>query len=147
VFAYVQDDAKFYVGELDSEFSLATVAKGELLLEVFGDIVHGQMDEGGDIPRLPPWRVGSRLFWSAQRLEIWTRVQYADDQGRPRDFESSTRWNLGGEYGIPVNNRELMAFVELKNIGDEEIRLSTSFLRDVAPESGRSLTAGFRYFF
>jgi iron complex outermembrane receptor protein len=35
----------------------------------------------------------------------------------------------------------------MRNLADEEIRLSTSFLRDVAPEAGRSVEAGLRYTF
>jgi iron complex outermembrane receptor protein len=151
VYAYVQDDAEFYGGELDSEFGLATWAGGELRLGVFGDVIYGELDRGGDVPRLPPARIGSRLSWSAERFELWTRFQYADDQDKPGDFErttqSYTRWDLGGEYRLPVNDNELIAFFEVENIGDQEIRLSTSLLRDIAPESGVSLLAGFRYLF
>ena len=78
-------------------------------------------------------------------------MQYADDQDKPGDFERSTesytRWDLGGEYTIPLNGNELIAFVEVENIGNEEIRLSTSFLRDIAPESGVSVALGLRYLF
>ena len=153
IYAYVQDDAKFYGGEFDSEFGLAQLAGGEVRLGVFGDVIYGQLDEGGDVPRLPPARIGSRLSWSFERMDIWTRLQYADDQDKPGDFERSTqsytRWDVGGEYRIPVggNGGELIAFFEVENIGNEQIRLSTSFLRDVAPESGISVAAGLRYLF
>jgi iron complex outermembrane receptor protein len=153
IYAYVHDDAVFYGGELDSELGLMTLAGGDLRLGVFGDLIYGQLDEGGDVPRLPPARIGSRLSWSADRMELWTRLQYADDQDKPGDFERSTqsymRWDVGGEYRLPVggNDRELVVFLSVENIGDEEIRLSTSFLRDVAPESGISLAAGLRFLF
>ena len=64
-----------------------------------------------------------------------------------RDTQSYTRWDIGGEYRLPMNSNELIVFFEVQNIGDEEIRLSTSFLRDVAPESGVSVAAGLRYLF
>ena len=38
-------------------------------------------------------------------------------------------------------------FLALNNITDEEIRLSTSFLRDIAPEAGFSVEAGIRWLF
>ena len=54
-------------------------------------------------------------------------------------------------YGIEFESEllltELLLFTKLKNIGDEEIRLSTSFLRNYAPESGRSLELGLRLLF
>jgi iron complex outermembrane receptor protein len=151
VYAYVQDDSEFYGGELDSEFGVGTFATGDLRLGVFGDVIYGQLDEGGDVPRLPPARIGSRLSWTADRVELWTRFQYAADQDKPGDFERSTqcytRWDLGGEYRLPLAGNELIAFFEVENIGNEQIRLSTSFLRDVAPESGVSVLAGLRYLF
>ena len=151
IYANVQDDAEFYGGEFDSEFGLTTFAGGVLRLGVFGDVIYGQLDEGGDVPRLPPARIGSRLSWSADRMELWTRLQYADDQDKPGDFERSTqsytRWDIGGEYRFPINDNELIAFFEVENIADEEIRLSTSFLRDVAPEAGISVELGLRYLF
>jgi iron complex outermembrane receptor protein len=54
---------------------------------------------------------------------------------------------MGGEYRLPLAGGELVSFVTLNNVGDEEIRLSTSFLRDVAPEAGRAIEAGIRYSF
>jgi iron complex outermembrane receptor protein len=153
IYAYVHDDAEFYGGELDSEFGLMVLAGGDLRLGIFGDLIYGQLDTGDDVPRLPPARIGSRLSWSADRMQLWTRVQYADDQDKPGDFERSTqsytRWDVGGEYRLPVggNGQELVAFLNVENIGNEQIRLSTSFLRDVAPESGVSVAAGLRYLF
>ena len=46
-------------------------------------------------------------------------------------FVGNTAVNLGG--AMYTSNSE----PEFNNITDEEIRLSTSFLRDVAPEAGR----------
>ena len=77
---------------------------------------------------------------------------FAGDQDKPGDFERSsqsyTRWDLGGEYRLTVGSgSEFIVFAELNNIGDEQIRLSTSFLRDIAPEAGRSAKVGVRYLF
>jgi len=38
-----------------------------------------------------------------------------------------------------------MLFARGRNLGDEEIRLSTSYLRGFAPEAGRSLEVGVRF--
>lgn len=151
VYAYGHDDARLYGVEFDSDFVLLSRMGGELSLRLFGDAIYGELDKGGDVPRLPPARLGSRLDWSAQSWEIWTSVIHAADQDKPGDFESTsqgyTRWDLGGEYRVPINAAELTAFLEFRNIGDEQIRLSTSFLREVAPEAGRSVQAGIRYSF
>lgn len=151
VLQYVQGDAEFYGVEIDSEFGLAEFAGGELRLGLFGDNIRGELDSGADVPRLPPHRIGSRLSWSAQRLELWGQVIDAADQDRPGDNEEATagytRWDLGVDYRLPLTGSELLLFAKLNNASDEEIRLSTSFLRDVAPEAGRSIEAGFRLLF
>jgi iron complex outermembrane receptor protein len=151
VYLYTQQDAEFYGVEIDSEFTLASFGGGALRLGVFGDSIRGELDSGADVPRLPPLRVGGRLSWSSDQWELWGRVLDAADQDRPGDNEEPTdgytRWDFGGEYRLPFNDSELVAFVNFRNVTDEEIRLSTSFLRDVAPEAGRSIEAGIRFSF
>jgi iron complex outermembrane receptor protein len=76
----------------------------------------------------------------------------AGDQDNPGDFETETqgytRWDAGVDYSMKlVGDVELLAFLKWKNISDEEIRLSTSFLRNFAPQSGESVEAGIRLTF
>lgn len=148
VLVYAQDDAEFYGVEVDSEFILGEVAGGDITLGLFADSIRGTLGNGEDAPRLPPLRVSGRLAWSDQSWEFWTRVMNAAEQersGRNEDItDGYTRWDLGGEYRLPLADSELLLFASVKNITDEEIRLSTSFLRDVAPEAGRSLELGIR---
>jgi iron complex outermembrane receptor protein len=151
VFVYAQDDAEFYGVEIDSEFDLIEMGGGQIALGLFGDSIRGKLDQGGDAPRLPPRRIGGRLSWTGPVWKVWTLWVGADDQNKPGDNEAATdsyaRWDMGGEYRIVFNRSELLLSLEWKNIADEEIRLSTSFLRDVAPEAGRSVVAALRYTF
>ncbi|PLW83579.1 TonB-dependent receptor [Kineobactrum sediminis] len=151
VLAYNQEDARFYGVEVNSDFTLATIAGGQVRLNVFGDSVRGELDNGDDVPRLPPRRIGGRLSWSGDALDLWTRVVDAGKQDRvganEEPTEGYTRWDAGADYRLSVGGNELSLFLALRNLGDEEIRLSTSFLRDVAPEAGRSVEAGLRYYF
>lgn len=151
VYLYTQQDAEFYGVEVDSQFTLASFGGGDLRLGVFADSIRGKLDSGGDIPRLPPLRIGGKLSWSSEHWELWGRVLDAAEQDRPGDNEEPTdaytRWDLGAEYRLPFSDSEMVAFVNFRNITDEEIRLSTSFLRDVAPEAGRSIEAGIRFSF
>ncbi len=152
VYQYLQDDAVFYGVEFDSDFHLADLAGGELALGVFGDVTVGEFDDAGDVPRLPPMRIGSELSWRSDAFGAYVRVINADDQDNAGNFETETdgytRWDAGVDYRMTLMaNTELLAFVKWKNIGDEEIRLSTSFLRNFAPEPGESIEAGIRLTF
>jgi iron complex outermembrane receptor protein len=115
---------------------------------VLADTVRGEFASGGDVPRLPADRIGSQLTWAGEQLELWGEVTVVADQDRPGQNEQPTqgytRWDLGADFRLQVSGSDTLLFLKLKNVGDEEIRLSTSFLRDVAPEGGRSLEAGIR---
>lgn len=151
VLAYDQTDATFKGVELDSQFLLGNVGNGQVLLKVFGDATRGELDGDVDVPRLPPRRIGGRLAWNGSLVEVWGRVIDAAEQDRPGINEEETagytRWDAGVNYRVGVGDSDLTLFLSLNNLTDEEIRLSTSFLRDVAPEAGRSVEAGLRYIF
>ena len=151
VLVYAQEDAEFYGVEFDSEFTLASLGGGELRAGIWGDYIRGELDSGNDIPRLPPMRLGARLAWASQSLELWTRVMDVEEQDKPgvneEPTDGYTKWDAGVDYRLPVASSEITLFLALNNITDEEIRLSTSFLRDVAPEAGFSVEAGVRWTF
>jgi len=152
IYAYSQNDAKFTGVEFEGEFNLAELSGGELSIGVFGDYVKGEFDDAGDVPRMPPRRIGSELSWSNGNLGTFVRVVSAADQGNPGDFESDTsaytRWDAGIDYLWQLDgDKELYTFLKWKNIGDEEIRLSTSFLRNFASQAGESVEAGVRLTF
>ncbi|TGD75788.1 TonB-dependent receptor [Mangrovimicrobium sediminis] len=151
VYGYAQEDAQFYGVEVESDFRLASLAGGELRLGVFGDTIRGELDGGADVPRLPPMRVGARLGWSDATWDVWTQVLDAADQDRPGENEEETagytRWDAGVQFSPTWGGTDLQLFARLNNITDEEIRLSTSFLREVAPEAGRGVEAGVRLVF
>ncbi|MEH6570989.1 MAG: TonB-dependent receptor [Halioglobus sp.] len=152
IYAYVQEDTDFYGIELESSFHLANFAGGGLALGVFGDHISAEFDSSGDVPRLPPRRIGAELEWTGNALSAYVQVVNADDQDAPGNFETEsdgyTRWDAGVDYNIELTGSvELLAFLKWKNITDEEIRLSTSFLRNYAPQAGESLEAGIRLTF
>ncbi len=152
IFAYDQDDAEFYGVELESSFHLADLYGGQLALGVFGDLISGEFDDAGDVPRMPPRRIGAELSWAGNNFSAFVKVLNADDQDDPGDFETETdgytRWDLGVDYRFSlIDDTEMLAFLKWKNISDEEIRLSTSFLRNFAPEAGESVEAGLRFTF
>ncbi len=152
IYAYAQEDAEFVGVEFDSRFGLASVASGEVSLRLFGDYISAEFDDSGDVPRIPPRRIGSELGWANDAFNVYVRVLDAADQDDPGDFESETdgytRWDAGADYRWQLSGgSEIFTFLKWKNIGDEEIRLSTSFLRNYAPQAGESIEAGVRFTF
>jgi iron complex outermembrane receptor protein len=150
VHAYSQDDARFSGVEIDASWQFNDAAT----LRLFGDTIDGRFDKSGDVPRMPPRRVGAELLldgelagnaWSA-----YATVIHAQEQDQPGRFEIGTdawtRVDAGVDYTlIGSSGHEWLLFIKGRNLGDEEIRLSTSYLRGFAPEAGRSVEAGVRY--
>jgi iron complex outermembrane receptor protein len=152
VYLYEQEDAEFVGLELESNFHLADLGNGALFLGIRGDIVSGEFDNSGDVPRLPPMRIGGKLSWTGDAFSTWVSVLNASDQENSGNVETETdgytRWDIGADYRFSVtDDSDLLVFMKWKNIGDEEIRLSTSFLRNYAPESGESIAVGIRFTF
>lgn len=153
VLMYQQQNTRFKGVEFETQLSLLASSLGQLSLSFFGDSIRGEFDRGGDVPRLPPYRLGSKLNYQYGNWSSFISVIDAAKQDNPglheTETEGYTRWDLGLDYRIPslTANGSLLLFVKANNISDEEIRLSTSFLRNFAPEAGRSVVAGLRYSF
>jgi iron complex outermembrane receptor protein len=152
VYLYQQEDAEFVGLELESNFHLTDFGNGAIFLGVRGDMISGEFDNSGDVPRLPPLRIGGKLSWTGDAFSTWVSVLNASDQQDSGNFETETdgytRWDMGADYRFSMaDDRDLVIFMKWKNIGDEDIRLSTSFLRNYAPESGESIEAGIRFTF
>lgn len=145
---FVQEDAEFYGIEFDSRWALGEFAGGALRADVFGDFTYGELSNGDDVPRMPPRRLGARLAWDSASWSLWMRVLDAAEQDRAgmneTDTDGFTRWDAGAEYLADWGGQTLKLFLNVNNLTDEEIRLSTSFLRNVAPEAGFGVEAGIR---
>jgi iron complex outermembrane receptor protein len=152
VYFFRQEDAKFYGVEFDVTTALGQALGGDIELRLFGDAITGELDSSGDVPLLPPLRIGSELNYQNGAFGSYLAVLNAADQDNPGEFENKTdgytRWDAGVDYRFGDKDaKNALLYVKLKNITDEEIRNSVSVLRDQAPEAGRSIVAGVRISF
>ncbi|MFT6288260.1 MAG: iron complex outermembrane receptor protein, partial [Alcanivorax sp.] len=74
IYLYEQEDAAFYGIEFESSFHLANLGQGSVALGVHGDMIFGEFDKSGDIPRLPPARIGGKLSWTSDTFSTWVSV-------------------------------------------------------------------------
>jgi len=141
-----QVDASFSGAELEATL----LVTDNLSLQIFADTINGRLDGNGDAPRMPPSRIGGRLDYTMGSWSAFVSVLDAARQNNPGQFELETdgytRWDIGANYSMPISeSSELTLFARGRNLTDEEIRLSTSFLRGFAPEAGRSVEVGLRF--
>ncbi len=122
---------------------------GLVELTLFSDYTRGQFVNGGDVPRMPPLRYGFQLDYNRDKLSSYLRLTRADDQPHAGDFETSTAGyyllNVGVNYQLKAyQDAKLMVFAKGNNLLNENIRNSTSYLRNFASEAGRGAEVGFR---
>jgi iron complex outermembrane recepter protein len=149
IFAYTQADAEFSGLEAEVFVRLVDNDTNELDLRVFADYVRGELASGETLPRLPPLRYGARFEYHDDRLLVGVEVTRYGEQDEIAPFEEETpgymlmnadvRWRLLGVPGM-----ELELFLNAGNLGDEEARKHTSFVKDIAPLPGRNYAVGIR---
>lgn len=148
---WTQDDATFRGIEGEIVAKLIDGDRGRLDLRAFGDHVRGELDDGGNLPRIAPSRFGLELNWDSERWRAGigaTRVLRQDDVAADETetdgytfVDASIAWHWDTDrYGGEL-------FLDGHNLGDADARVHTSFLKDSVLLPGRSFSAGIRLFF
>ena len=149
-----QQDATFRGGELELRYDIGHFSSQDFdsgHWEIFGfyDKVKAELDDGGNVPLMPPSRFGLGLDWHRETWAAHTVWIHASNQSRIADYETPTPGydlvNAELSWVTPFGKQfELEAFLRARNLLDEDIRNSTSYLKDQAPQIGRNFTLGLR---
>lgn len=146
-----QHDATFRGAEAEAKITFREWTSGKYQLRLMADTVRGELDEGGNLPRIAPGRYGAGLDWSRGGWRAGVSALRYRGQDRVAEHEAATPGytviDADLAYAFDWNDREIELFVQGRNLGDEEIRLHTSFLKNLAPLPGRSIGAGIRAWF
>lgn len=120
-------------------------------LRLFSDKVRATLDDGGDLPRITPPRIGASLDFARNRWGANLSATHTAKQSHPGAFERETdsysRIDARIDYNLDINEINYTLFAKATNLTNADIRNATSYLRDLAPESGRSLQMGIRLTF
>jgi iron complex outermembrane receptor protein len=122
---------------------------GKLDLSLFGDYTRGHFVGGGNVPKMPPLRYGFQLDYEYKDLSSNIRLTRAEAQNFVAANDSNTSGylllNMGAQYKIAnFHNSNVLLFANGKNLLNENIRNSTSYLRNFSPDAGRSAEVGIR---
>jgi iron complex outermembrane receptor protein len=144
-----QANAIFRGFEAKTLFPLMQNHYGAIDLTLFGDYTRGTFDQGGNVPRMPPPRYGFELSYEKNDLTTQARLTRGEAQNDAGENQSNTPGylllNLGAQYQLATfHQSEVQLFATGKNMLNENIRNSTSYLRNFAPDPGRSAEIGIR---
>jgi iron complex outermembrane receptor protein len=145
-----QQKAAIFKGfEAKTVFPLMDNKLGLVDLTLFGDYTRGTFDNGGDVPRMPPLRYGVQVSYDKHEWSSNVRLTRGEAQTNAGENETTTPayllLNLGTQYKIAhFAQSDILLFAKGKNLLDENIRNSVSYLRNFSPEMGRSAEVGIR---
>ncbi len=151
VVLYSQQNAEFDGAEFRGRIELYDHETHHLHLSLVGDLVNAELDAGGNLPRIPPMRFGGGLHYHSERWNASTEVRWIDDQNDVAANETSTDGytlvNASLGYRFLFSNQIVDILLRGRNLGDEEARSHTSFLKDIAPLPGRNVTLSVNFQF
>ena len=153
VASYQARDALFYGVESELQYYWPLKQGAEFNLSFMADVVKASFDDAvtgdRDVPRIPPMRAGIRADYQTPNwavalnvMEVWDQNDTAAGETRTQGY---TRVDLYTDYHVTFGGAEVLLFANAKNLTDERIRSHASFLKDIAPEPGRSIQLGVRF--
>lgn len=117
-------------------------------LTLQADYIRARLRDGGDLPRTPPLRLGAELAYKHNNISANIHFSRYFRQDRIAEYETETAgYNLldaNISYYFDVAGQEIAVYLKGQNLTDEEARVHTSFLKDIAPLPGRSVAIGLR---
>ncbi len=138
-----QEDADLFGFEAQVSYQINEIFS----FTAFSDFIRADVDSG-DLPRIPPLRIGGELAFVYQGWDGDIGVTWYDDQDRVAEFETETDGytllEAGLNYTWETQSTDWIFFARGTNLTDEEARVHTSFLVDLAPLPGRGFTMGVR---
>ena len=116
---------------------------------VFADTTRGKLERGGSLPLQPATRVGASTAYKMGAWRAGLSLVHAQSQDRLASFETSAtpsynQLNANLSYTQKAGAYDLTWFLLAKNLTNDEIRVSTSVLKDIAPLPGRNIVFGVR---
>jgi len=150
VLQWTQADATLSGFEADATWRALSWQQGGLSLNAGFDSVRARLDSGANrnLPRIPPqrWRLGAVADWNSLTAELsWRRVDDQNDLSfseLPTEGFDDLRLHLA--YAVDLGGNQLELFLSGRNLTDDEQRYHTSFIKDLAPQPGRTIEAGLR---
>lgn len=144
IFVYQQNDVEMYGIEAEFVYNWNNGLRSTL----FGDYIRAKLSDGGNLPRIPPMRLGAQLDYQSDNYAAQLSVSHYFEQDDIAEMETNTDGytlvDANFNYYLDGIGDDFVVFVKGNNLTNEEARVHASFLKNVAPLPGRGLEIGIR---
>ncbi|ANC88390.1 TonB-dependent receptor [Sphingomonas sp. NIC1] len=145
---YRQQGAHFRGFEGEASYDLVHTSHGVYRFNVLADYTRATLDDGNNVPRIPPYRIGGGLNWTGDRLDAGFNLIYAGKQDKAGLFDTPTPGYvaLDGQLAVrPFASHPNMEIALVgQNLTNDTQRLSTALNKDLVVMPGRRLMATLR---
>lgn len=141
VFQYRSVGATFKGIEFDGVYKI----NDQFNFSYRGDYVRAEQDNGDELPRISPLRLGGTIDYTNNRFFARLDVlrAFSQDNIGANELETDGYTNLSAfaSYQLPVEY-DIQFFMKGRNLLDQEIRDHSSFMKDKFLRAGRSVLFG-----
>ncbi|MDO3383272.1 TonB-dependent receptor [Gilvimarinus algae] len=118
-----------------------------LMLRFTTDYIRATLRDGGNLPRIPPLRAGLAAEYEVGAWALHASATHYFEADKTAELETTTdayTWvDAEVSYTLPLWGGTKV-YVRGDNLLDETARVHSSFIKDIAPRAGRSVSAGIR---
>ena len=145
---YAQNDAEFYGFEISGSYDLTQFANGTIGIDGQYDFVRAKFEDGTNVPRITPQRLGAGLYYTSSdifaRVGVLHALRQDDVAVNETATEGYTLLNAEINYTMqldPVGDSTPEFTISLKgdNLLDDEIRNHVSFKKEDVLLRGRNI--------
>lgn len=138
---YSQKDATFRGAEFQSQWDILPLGSGLFGIEDQFDVVRATFDDGTNVPRIPPMRVGGGVYWRDAHWLARVKLLHAFAQNDVaavaetttpgyNDLRAEISYTWKAATPNPGDLREMTLGIVGSNLLNQEIRASTSYSKD-----------------
>jgi len=144
IYQFDQQDARLYGGELELKYQL----NPQQQVQLFVDTVRAELTQGGNLPRIPPVKLGAVYQYQADSWSSdisWTH--YASQTHLSAEETATDAYSMidvDFNYYLDIAGADVTAFVKLNNLTDELAFVHSSFIKTEAPLPGRNFVVGIK---
>jgi iron complex outermembrane receptor protein len=144
VLVFRQDDVTMM--GLEAEFVMQI--SEPLKVTWFSDYIRAKLNDGGNLPRIPPMRTGLVFNYQAESFSTELSISHYFDQTdiseRETETDGYTMVDANVNYYLDGFGSDTVLFVKAQNLTNVNARVHSSFLKNDAPLPGRGFSLGIR---
>ncbi len=140
---YRQQDAHFRGVEGQASYDLVSTDQGTFTLKAMGDYVRATLDDGSNVPRIPPFRVGGGVDFKSKKFDMGMMLKYVGRQDDFGDYDTATGsyYDLGMQVAWrPFTQHPNVEFAIVgQNLTDDVQRDAAALNKDEVEAPGRNV--------